>query len=293
MLNMSLRVGSDGMGSWSREFMKPLLQRTFPNTTILFESTEVPDLVIRSHFAHQERANPYNCPYILWSGEARHVTPLGSHEPLFELNTFHSSRPNSIFFPHLIAEMKEIRRPEPNPTKKYCCSYAYSNPVLERELLFRRMRSLEPTCYSFGRCSFTSDIPFVANINERGKNAESFKEFAFNVAMENRVLPGYLTEKIGFAFRSGSVPIYWGDNDTVNDFFNPASFFNIRDYRTPVQAAETAVQLWKDPQKLQSYVDAPITVSKTLENYEAIYTEYRPWQKPMVDKLREAFPDFS
>jgi hypothetical protein len=133
----------------------------------------------------------------------------------------------------------------------------------------------------------------VAHINDRGNNADFFKEFAFNVAMENRVMSGYLTEKIGYAFRSGSVPIYWGDNDTVNDFFNPAAFFNVRDYGTPIQAAEAAIQIWRDPQKMQSYVDAPLTLTKTLEDYAAIYTEYRPWQKPMVDKLREAFPDFS
>ena len=216
---------------------------------------------------------------------------LEDRDPLFELNTFYADRPNSVYFPLLIAELTETRRPSLIASKRHCCSYAYSNPILERELLFRRMRSLEPSCYAFGRCSFTNDNPFIAPANIRGQNHIAFREFAFNVAMENAIVPGYMTEKIGFAFCSGSVPIYWGDTDTVSEFFNPVAFFNVRDYKTPIAAAETAVQIWRDPQKLQKFLDAPITLNDRLTDYEAIYTEYRPWQKPMVDHLRDAFPD--
>ena len=111
--------------------------------------------------------------------------------------------------------------------------------------------------------------------------------------MENAVIPGYMTEKIGFAFCSGSVPIYWGDTETVNSFFNPASFFNVSDYPTVDKAGEAAVELWKDKQKLQRFLDAPITVNNKLADYEAIYTDYKPWQEPMVVALREAFPDLN
>jgi hypothetical protein len=290
---MSLNVVSDGMGSWSYGFMEPFLRRTFPKTGITFDNAKSADLVIRSHFTPRERAVPYTCPYIVWSGESSPVFLLKDREPLFELNTFHSDRPNSVYFPHLIAECKETRRPSTQCPKRYCCSYAFSNPVSDRELLFRRMRSLEPSCYAFGRCSFTKDNPFIAPANIRGQNHIAFREFAFNVAMENAIVPGYMTEKIGFAFCSGSVPIYWGDTDTVSDFFNPPSFFNVRDYKTPIAAAETAVQIWRDPQKLQKFLDVPITLNNRLTDYEAIYTEYRPWQKPMVDQLRDAFPDLS
>ena len=285
---MSLNVVSDGMGSWSYEFMKPFLQRTFPNTTITYDQTKPADLVIRSHFRNLERV-AYTCPYIVWSGESRHV-PLLDRAPLFELNTFHSPRENSVYFPHLFGEIRETKRPIQAP-KKYCCAYAFSNPVLDRELLFRKMRSLEPTCYAFGPCSFTNDNPFVAPRTVRENNKNTFGDFGFVVAMENAVASGYMTEKIGNAFCAGSVPIYKGDTDTVNAFFNPESFLNVSDYVTPMAAAETAVQIWRDPQKLQRFLDAPITLNDRLKDYEAIYTEYRPWQKPMVDALRDAFPD--
>jgi hypothetical protein len=155
------------------------------------------------------------------------------------------------------------------------------------------MRSLEPTCYAFGRCSFTDDNPFVAPIGNRQENATTFREFGFTIAMENTSGPGYMTEKIGYAYCAGSVPIYWGDTDSVTSFFNPESFLNVRSYASPEAAADTAVEIWRDRQKLQKFLDAPLTLNKRLSDYEAIYTAYRPWQKPMVDILRDAFPDLS
>lgn len=290
---MSLNVISDGMGRWSYGFMEPFLKRTFPQTTITFDATKPADLVIRSMFNKQETIAPFDCPYITWSGESRPVPLLPSHAPLFELNTYDCPRPNSVYFPHIVAELKETRRPVANLPKKYCCSYAYSNPIAERELLFRAMRTLEPTCYSFGRSAPTADNPFAAPAGKRSNNATFFAEFGYNVAMENAIIPGYLTEKIGFAFSSGSVPIYWGDTATVTRFFNPEAFLNVLDYKNIVTAAQTAVNIWRDPQKFQKFLDAPITLNNMLSDYEAIYTEYRPWQKPMVDALREAFPDHS
>jgi hypothetical protein len=283
------------MGSWANGFIDPVLKRTFPHTEILHDTTKKPDLVICSHFLNLETAEPYDCPYILWSGESQLVPHLPTHDPLFELNTRHTRRQNSIYFPYLVAELKHTYRPDSilASNKKYCTSYAFSNCVPIREAVFQQLRSLEPTCYSFGTSCPTHDNPFVAPASNRGENATTFRDFAFNVAMENSLLPGYITEKIGFAFCSGSVPIYGGDTETVNSFFNPASFLNVSDYPTIRDFAISAVEIWKDKQKLQRFLDAPITVNNKLADFEAIYTEYRPWQNPMVTALREAFPDLN
>lgn len=291
----TLNVGSDGMGSWSFDFFLPLLQRTFPGTEIIHDATKAPDLMVRSHFTHMERAAPYSCPYIVWSGESRPVALLPDRAPLFEINTFDCSRPNSIYFPHLFAELKQTRRPAnlKAADKKYCASYAFSNRVPQRELMFLNMRKREPTCFGFGRSCHTIDNPFETPASNRKENSSVFKDFAYNIAMENAVIPGYMTEKIGYAFCGGSVPIYWGDTAAVNSFFNPDAFFNVGAFPTIAVAAETAVQLWKDPQKLQPFLDAPITVNQRLADYEAIYTEERAWQRPMIAALREAFPDTS
>lgn len=294
--NMSLNVWSDGMGSWAYGFMEPLLARTFPGTVITYDNKKErkPDLVIRSHFFGIEKAPAYSCPYILWSGESRTVPKLPDHDPLVEFNTIHSGRDNEIWFPQLITEISRTTRPDPVVwPKKYCCAYAFSNRVFERESLFLSMRIREPTCYSFGSSCPTRDNPFILKRDNRSRNGELFQSFGYVVAMENAVAPGYLTEKIGHAFCAGAVPIYWGDTATVNELFNPEAFINVSNFSSIKAASEHALQVWKDPHKLQRYLNAPITLNGKLADLEAVRTEYRPWQKPFVDRLRDAFPDLS
>ncbi len=279
--------------------LEPLFQRTFPGTTVYYDSASpTPDLIVRSHFLPREPARPENqeVPYIVWSGESYPVPLRPALAPLFEINTAHMGRDNEIWIPHIIAEIPRTARTTPIPDatqKRWCAAYAFSHRVIERERLFWSMRIKEPTCYGFGASCRTRDNPFEMPMAKRGENGRGFRDFGFVVGMENKVAPGYLTEKIGYAFMADAVPIYWGDRATVEDFFNPTAFLNVLDFPTPDAAGEYAVQVWKDPQKLQRYLDAPITLNRRLADYEAVRTEYRPWQKPIVDRLREAFPDLS
>lgn len=290
-----LVVGSDGMGSWTKDFLTPLFQRTFPHTTILYDKEKKPDIVIRSHFHNIEKEPEYSCPYISWSGESYRVKPKKDFDPILEINTIKdSSISNNFYMPHLIAEFNTIiKRPTEIPPKKYCCAYTFSNRVPQRERLFWSMRVKEPTCFAFGASCHTRNNPFELPMSRRGENSNAFKEFGFLVAMENKIAPGYLTEKIGYAYNSGTVPIYWGDCDTVSEFFNPESYIDVSTFLSPDKAAEYVIEVWRDPQKLQRYLEKPITVNSKLEDYFAIYTAYRPWQKPFIDILRETFPDLS
>lgn len=290
----TLNVRSDGMGLWSFGFLDPLLRRTFPHTRIVHDDSRAPDLVVRSHFTRQQSLTGYKCPYITWSGEVPPVQLLSDRAPLFEVNTARSGRPNELWFPHLVAEIERTDRPDPIAMpKRWCCAYAFTARIPERERFFWNMRIREPTCYAFGPSCKTSDNPFEVGRVDRGKNDSHFREFGYCVAMENCVAPGYMTEKIGFAFAAGTVPIYRGDTATVSEFFNPASFINVSDFPSVEAAAEHAVQTWRDPQKYQKYLDAPMFLNDRLRDYEAIRTDYRPWQNLAVTSLREAFPDLS
>lgn len=288
---VTLNVGSDGMGRWSYDLLLPLIRRTFPNTTITTDDSKSPELVIRSHFFREEMANPYSCPYITYSGEAYQVRPRQEYEPVLNIDTAY--HPNSFYLPFLFLEVPHTERPDPTPIKRWCAAYAFSNRVRPREELFLQMRIKEPTCYAFGRSCHTNDNPFELGRGSRFENAKAFNEFGFVIAMENQVSPGYLTEKIGNAFCSGAVPIYWGDSTTVSDFFNPAAYLDVNDYASTRAAGLAAVEIWRDRQKLQKFLDAPLTLNSKLADYEAVRTEYRPWQKPFLDRLREAFPDLS
>jgi len=295
---MTLNVGSEGMGRWSRDFLGPLIERTFPRTHVTFDDTKPADLVIRSHFLAKEPPRPdsQRAPYISWSGESYRVQPRPDKAPLLELNTAYTGCPNEIWFPHIVAEIPKTERPSSISSaadRRWCAAFAFGHRVPERERFFWSLRIKEPTCYGFGASCRTLDAPFVLPIAQRGENGRAFRDFGYVIAMENKVAPGYLTEKIGYAFLAGTVPIYWGDRVTVEEFFNPSSFIQVDDFASADAAATYCVEVWRDRQKLQKYLDAPIIVNSRLADYEAIRTEYRPWQAPFIDTLREAFPDLS
>lgn len=57
------------------------------------------------------------------------------------------------------------------------------------------------------------------------------RNYKFNLALENSMVPGYVTEKIVEALAAPTVPIYWGSDIAKSDF-NPEAFINAADYDT-------------------------------------------------------------
>lgn len=55
--------------------------------------------------------------------------------------------------------------------------------------------------------------------------------YKFNLALENSIVDGYVTEKLIEPLSAGTVPIYWGSNAALKDV-NPDSFMNVSDYDT-------------------------------------------------------------
>jgi hypothetical protein len=292
MKQYKLNILSHGKGDWAYHILDPMISRTFQNTEIMHNTDMEPDLVIKSHFTNME-SRQFNCPYILWSGEASHVLYEEGRAPLFELNTFFSDRQNSIYFPHLICEHKTMERVGEQVDKKYCCYYANSVYVKNRDELFNSLRIREPLCFSFGRCSHTNDNPFELGREDREQNWRSFSPFKFGIAMENSVVPGYVTEKFGFAIRARTVPIYWGDTHTLDQLFNHESYIDYSKFRSNEHITEYILNVYNDEHKYRTYTDKPPIVSNVIETFQSIYTHYHVWQKQMVDILRNTYPDIN
>ena len=70
--------------------------------------------------------------------------------------------------------------------------------------------------------------PIPPGVNASGK-IEHNKQYKFAIAFENKQYPGYVTEKICDAYKSGCIPIYWGTPDVTQDF-NPSTFINANDF---------------------------------------------------------------
>ncbi|KAF4705996.1 Alpha (1,3) fucosyltransferase [Perkinsus olseni] len=71
---------------------------------------------------------------------------------------------------------------------------------------------------------------------------EIYTPYKFVIAMENRMVPGYVTEKIVNAFLAGAIPIYYGDS-AVDSLFNRESFIDLADFEDFRSAAEFVVSL--------------------------------------------------
>ena len=276
------------MGRWGFGLVDKLLRITFPGIEISHDSSRKPDLVVSSHF-RQDETLEFSCPYITWSGEPYRVSKFKDLEPLCEINTFDCDESNAVYCPLLAQDSKTVRCPQQASDKKYCCAYAFSNIIPTREQLFNSMRKIEATCYGFGNSCRTYDNPFDLPRANRFENSRAFKDFGLIVALENEQKSGYFTEKIGMAFESGSVPIYDSSNG-IDRFINRESYFDVSAYADLGKAGEAAVHIWKDKQKLQRYLDAPVRVNKYLDQFEINnINESRPWMKPFIDALSDHF----
>ena len=120
-------------------------------------------------------------------------------------------------------------------------------------------------CHSYGKCygnypdtqrSFPNDIP---NSDSRDAVISIYTQYQFVLAMENKCVPGYITEKIIAAFYSGAIPIYWGSSNS-SDLFNPKAFINVNDFSTLDECVEYVLQL-TDTQK-QDMLQEPIYISE-------------------------------
>ena len=67
------------------------------------------------------------------------------------------------------------------------------------------------------------------NVGGPVKNKIDFlKSYKFSVAFENTSFPGYITEKIIESWAAGTIPIYWGAPDIIEEF-NPKAYINCTD----------------------------------------------------------------
>ncbi len=90
---------------------------------------------------------------------------------------------------------------------------------------------------------------------ERGK-INFLRPYKFNIAFENRSLPGYTTEKIFEPMVARCLPIYWGNPEIAAEF-NPKSFLNYFDFPSEAALIEKIIELDQDDAKYLEYVRQP------------------------------------
>jgi len=128
----------------------------------------------------------------------------------------------------------------------------------------------------------------------RGK-VEFLRSYKFNIAYENRSLPGYTTEKIFEPMMARCLPIYWGDPE-IAEHFNPRSFLNRADFPSDEALIEKIIELDKDDTKYLEYVRQPyfyndepniyFSRQRLLNFFEKIFTQKIT---PVAQRNRKSF----
>lgn len=164
-------------------------------------------------------------------------------EPPPSLSVVHVPFASSSFMgrvSHIPADLLTVSRPFVQ--KARFVAYMAHTCVDHRERMFDLLvdSGLGDTVDALGRCTgFHSGHRRVRNHTRNVNRGHDFldeavellKPYRFSLAFENKLVPGYVTEKIVNAFLADSIPIYWGSK-AVLDMFNPDAFI----YATDLQA---------------------------------------------------------
>lgn len=185
-----------------------------------------PDLLFYSWYSRGEHLE-YDCIKIYFTGEndfpdfnqcdyALSFYNLEYNDrhlryPLFKLYEY-----DQLNSPFPISDNDAVSRP-------FCSLLMrnHSNCDPKRLQIINAVENYKPIVYggpfrnNTGGC-VTEKIPFI-------------HKFKFNLALENSIVDGYVTEKILEPFVAATIPVYWGDESVRHDF-NPDAFINANDF---------------------------------------------------------------
>ena len=235
---MKLIIGSEGKGIWGQKVIRQLIKKIYKEIDIEFINDSSCDLIIKSVFIHNEKIwNTDFKKYIYWSGES--YMPDESEyqtKKLYISTTINNiDTNNNIYLPYVLFSSHLYKgRLFVNNERKYLLAYCNSHKVKEREDFYNLFieKTSDTLCHAYGKCcgKYKNTQQPRAEGNWCDINLINiYKDYKFVIAMENKCLDGYVTEKIVNAFYSGAIPIYWGSSN-INDFFNKNAFINVNDY---------------------------------------------------------------
>ena len=89
------------------------------------------------------------------------------------------------------------------------------------------------------------------------KKIDTISDYRFNICFENKLYPGYYTEKLIHAKTAGCIPLYYGDPKDCFDF-NTDSFLNLNDFKTIEEYTEYIFKIEETPSLLNDIKQQPL-----------------------------------
>jgi len=279
-------------------FLIDLIRQETAVRGIMYDSLEIPSVVVIGPYGQEWRKAPSTLPKIFFSAEnwtlpqdpsirlyltsnrledATHVrvptwmTFIDWYSKTTELptNTDH----NPIRMPLHFAT---TTHPVPFSKRANFCGFVVSNPccsfrndafhalnayhgVDSGGALYNNIGGQLSLKYPGGGCGDLSKYHF-------------FSDHRFSISMENSQAPGYITEKVLHAKMAGCIPLYWGDKDTDSDFA-PNSFINLSSTNDPLKVVEIVKKLEGAPEICEAIAACPIlNKEKTDQAFDRLAT---------------------
>lgn len=139
--------------------------------------------------------------------------------------------------------------------KPFFCSFIASKPIGKRMEFVPKLNN-KKRVHSLGRLYSNSYFRAFGRGDQKAK-LNFMKMFKFNIAFENEISDGYVTEKLLHSLVAASIPIYWGTNKVKEDF-NENSFIFYDDYNDPEELINEIIRISYDKKHILKYLNEPI-----------------------------------
>jgi hypothetical protein len=229
-----------------------------------------PDVLVFTHTGQRNRL--YSCKKIFYTQE-RYFPDWKTCDAA--ITSAFCDHPRAHYFPYFAAHRRGedlVRPPGFDPEKivpesRGFCSYLHKyedRTVAPRTRFFQALnRRNKVDAFGPARNNTGFEVPGVAGEAKR----QVLHRCRFHIAFENRLTPGWTTEKFTDAFEAHTVPIYWGDKHALQ-WFNPKAFINVRKFRNFAECCDYILHLENTPKEyLAMLAEPPLLENRVPEVY--------------------------
>ncbi len=243
-----------GKGIKNNNFLHNLLAQHYEVRIV-----DDPRVLIFTHYGHRNRM--YSCKKIFYTQE-RYLPDWRQCDAA--ITSTLCSHPRAYYHPFFAAHRRgeDLVRSAPVDVDKTLarktgfCSFLHKyadRSVAARNRFFQELNRRKKV--DAGGPAYNNTGYLVPGVAGEAKMA-FLQPYRFHIAFENRIAPGWTTEKFTDAFEAFSVPIYWGDEHALQ-WFNPKAFINVRKFRNFSECCDYILHLENSPSEYARYLQEP------------------------------------
>ena len=218
-----------------------------------------PEVLIFTHYGHRNRL--YSCKKIFYTQE-RYLPDWKNCDAA--VTSAFCNHPRAYYFPFFAAHRRGedlVRSQGFDPEKilrenRGFCSYMhkYEDRSVEIRTRFFNALNRRAKVDAFGPARNNTGLTVPGVAGEAKQRV--LRRCRFHIAFENRLTPGWTTEKFTDAFEANTVPIYWGDEHALQ-WFNPEAFINVRKFRNFEECCDYILHLENTPKDYIKMLSTP------------------------------------